>query len=368
MNPTGTIPNQQANQAGTASSAWSRGPPPATASKSSSAIHTPNQPPSPPTAEGTNGNAPVAHSRKGSIMVGGGGVDIKRGMSIPTNLAHFLGSIAFGTVDSPNPLLSSSPAAPSITGTHLADNVKAFGSIEADPSTEATARRANPAAKLDAHALFGAKPKPNGTIPGPSHERRQSMTGYTNGFPPTNPSHLRPPTQQPRSPMTAPMSNPLGPGQYPPQVQQGFRPNQMPLPYRPNGGPAPNMYMNRGMPSAQPPYMGYPNQYYVSQSTVSSLILRKTTAACTQTLSTHLNGHPSSTHKTMVRCKRNNLHLRRTCLFRLDPIRLRCNLLQHPRTGQVLARRPLRLVARQACRMRAHLRPYRRSPRLRLVP
>lgn len=169
-------------------------------------------------------------------------------------------------------MLSSSPAAPSITGTHLAGTVQSFGSIEADSTgpDSVTARRASNNAgvgKLDAHALFGAKPKQNGTSPGPSHERRPSMTGYqnANGYP-SNPSHLRPPTQGQQRPLTTPLAS----GPYGPQVQQGFRPNQMggaPLPYRPNAppvGPNPAMYMNRNMPGGQGPYMPYPNQYYVS--------------------------------------------------------------------------------------------------------
>lgn len=228
-----------------------------------------------------------------------------------------------------------------MTGTHLADTVKSFGSLDADPSTDPAVRRTNPAAKLDAHALFGAKPKPNGSVPGASHERRQSMTGYTNGFPP-HPSHLRPPTQQqPRSPMAAAMPNPLGPGQFSPQVQQGFRPNQIPMAYRPNGGPAPSMYMNRGMPGSQPPYMGYPNQYYVSSSLILLLTRRTTTAICTQIHNTRLSGLLSSIHKVKDRCKLNsNRRRHRTCQCRLGPIRPRCNLPPRHRMDQVPARLP----------------------------
>jgi translation initiation factor 4G len=200
--------------------------------------------------------------------------------------ALIVGNLAFGTVDSPNPLLSSSPAAPSMTGAHLADTVKSFGSIQADTMTETLAVKARkvsatgtpvvspPASskQLDMHALFnGGKPKTaNGTPPvmsppplgqspmagPPMHDRRMSQGGFQgpNGLPNSQSvpfqmsgmvpgQHLRPPhttglPNQPRSPVLGQM----GPGSYNgPQMQQGFRPlQQMPNgasghPVRPNG-------------------------------------------------------------------------------------------------------------------------------------
>jgi len=272
-----------------------------------------------------NGPVPVAiagHSRKGSLMVGGG-MDIKRGEHDNTeHLLSSVGSIAFGTVDSPNPLLSSSPAAPSTTGAHLADTVKAFGSIDADASTDPSAVKAArrtstlvslvmtsppvpgvvpPKQQLDMHALFGAKPQPNGTssvmsppsaVQSPmssasvSHDRRQSMNQGPSSFQvpngngqpqstahpyqisgmPYGQNHFRPLAAgsvigQPRSPVLGHM----GPGQYNgqvlPHLQQGFRPPQqgqaggMMQPNvpqqgqgRPNG-PQPGMMLGQQRPS-----------------------------------------------------------------------------------------------------------------------
>lgn len=194
-------------------------------------------------------------------------MDIKRGGFVAFGWTNESGSIAFGTVDSPNPLLSSSPVAPSMTGTHLADNVKAFGSIDADATTDPNAvkatRRASalspnqaPRRPLDVHALFG-KPQP-----APMQPSLSSNGSY---------DHFRPP-----QPNGTPRS-PVGPGMpsYNGQViQQGFRPGMMP-----NGqAPRPNMQqgipqMPQGMPrmmsyGLHPPQgqymMGYPQQYYVS--------------------------------------------------------------------------------------------------------
>ncbi|WWD17169.1 hypothetical protein CI109_101607 [Kwoniella shandongensis] len=306
---------------GSASSAWARGPPSAApsnpASTTASGASTPAQgTPNGVNANGAqNGSVPVTigggHSRKSSLLVGGG-MDIKRG------------SINFGTVDSPNPMLSSSPAAPSTTGGHLADSVKTFGSIDADASSDPNAvktRRisslapssatspvagAPPAKKLDMHSLFAGKPHPTPSAASPAmsppqqaagappHIRRQSMgqSGFQgpNGLPNSpyagNP-HLRPPVNglpnQPRSPV---LNQSIGPGQFnasvPPQVQQGFRPPQGGIPpqqspVRPNGVPPqgiprPGMMMGPQMgpygmhPPQGPQYqmMGYQPQsgYY----------------------------------------------------------------------------------------------------------
>ncbi|KAK8864522.1 hypothetical protein IAR55_001772 [Kwoniella newhampshirensis] len=311
---------------GSASSAWARGPPSAAASTPASAIpsgaNTPSQGSSTlpngvntnGASTGANGFVPVAvgggHARKSSLLVGGG-IDIQRG------------SINFGTVDSPNPMLSSSPAAPSTTGGHLADSVKSFGSIDADASSDPNAvktRRLSslapssatspvagaPAAKkLDMHSLFAGKPHPASTAAtpamsppqqpagAPAHIRRQSMgqSGFQgpNGLP-NSPyaghPHLRPPVSglpnQPRSPV---VNQSMGPGQFnasaPPQVQQGFRPPQGGIPpqqspVRPNGVPQgiprPGMMMGPQMgpygmhPPQGPQYqmMGYQPQsgYY----------------------------------------------------------------------------------------------------------
>ena len=245
-----------------------------------------------------NGAAPIpaaGHSRKGSIMVGGG-VDIAKGERVwtetslgsPTDSLN-TGNIAFGTanVDSPNPLLSSSPAAPSLTGAHLAGTVKSFGSIDADGSTNSSAvnaaRRASGLTppvnggetvtspptqhkQPNLHSLFAGKaPNPNAaaSVPGkspsplplqpstqnqspnmqaPMHGRRPSVNGgyMHNGIPiPGNPmytspnsvpnqAHLRPPmvgsSSQPRSPNANPMNLGQFNGQMMPQGQQGFRP------------------------------------------------------------------------------------------------------------------------------------------------
>ncbi|KAL7421895.1 hypothetical protein Q5752_003667 [Cryptotrichosporon argae] len=253
------------------SSAWSRGPPAASANASPlpstlpSASSTP--PPQPNGSDGAqlaagSGPGPVAigHARKGSLLVAGGGVDFKRG------------PLAFGTVDQPNPLLSSSPAAPSITGTHLEDSVKSFGSIDASnesnpnivrpprrvsgpgsaagPANGAPSAAASPAAppakKLDVHSLFGGKPQaqhngpvagispPPPHIPGqpPTHDRRQSMNQGpypVNGLPASSPhpyQQMSMPGQPGFRPPQGMPNQPRPPAGYPgqvPQVQQGFR-------------------------------------------------------------------------------------------------------------------------------------------------
>lgn len=218
--------------------------------------------------------------------------------------SFFSGNLAFGTVDSPNPLLSSSPAAPSTTGGHLADAVKSFGSIDAESSATAGAsmirppRRSsgsNPAGsggaapqkKLDVHSLFAGKPQqsnaaPSGTPMSPSssqglgqagspaNDRRQSVGPLPgiNGMPggphqyqqmqgvPNQP-HLRPPQGvpgQPRSPVMGGAQQPFAPGQMPPQQYRAQQPqmqNQQPV--RPGSGPmgmARPMMNQQGMPYA----------------------------------------------------------------------------------------------------------------------
>ncbi|WVQ80835.1 hypothetical protein IAT38_002942 [Cryptococcus sp. DSM 104549] len=323
------ITGNKASAPGSVSSAWARGPPSATpsnaASNNPSGANTPSQGvpalPNGMNASGTpgaaNGPAPIpiggGHSRKNSLLVGAGGMDIKKG------------NIAFGTVDHPNSMLSSSPAAPSTTGGHLADSVKSFGTIDADASSDPnvvkTRRVSNLApagvaqqqqqgkSAINIHQLFGGKrPSQSGpsgapppVISPPPHQspnihhiRRQSMgqSGGFQGLPsglPNSPysgvGHVRPPVNglpnQPRSPM---VNQNIGPGQFnssvPPHIQQGFRPPQGGMapqqqqPGRPNGVPpqgGPRPMMNQGMPGygmhpapQGPPFMGYPppNQFY----------------------------------------------------------------------------------------------------------
>ncbi|ORY32813.1 hypothetical protein BCR39DRAFT_521719 [Naematelia encephala] len=176
-----------------------------------------------------------------------------------------------------------------MTGTHLADSVKAFGSIDADATTDPNAVKANrrtgpmsppmpaqspsaaPKKPLDLHSLFGAKPV-NGNAPPPVHDRRQSIGQGSNGMPYPMPgmnAHLRPPApngmpNQPRSPVL---------GNQMPQIQQGFRPPMTngqqvrPMPQGMMGQPRPNMMMGPsayGMHPSAGPYqmMGYPANYY----------------------------------------------------------------------------------------------------------
>ncbi|OCF38389.1 translation initiation factor 4G [Kwoniella heveanensis CBS 569] len=303
-------------------SAWARGPPSAAPSNPASGASTPAVQPSVNLPNGVNTNGasgasaassstasgptPVpivggGHSRKSSMLVGGG-MDIKRG------------NIAFGTVDHPNAMLSSSPAAPSTTGAHLSDAVKSFGSLAADASSESDAVKtkrqsssvpstatspvpgSGPSKPLDMHALFAGKPKPaqspvpssisppvqGGPVP-PAHDRRQSMgqSGFQPGpnglsqSPYTGAPHLRPPVSglpnQPRSPNLA---QNMVPGQFTPsgvptQVQQGFRPPPQQTPVRPNGPQAipRNMMMGPGAYGMHPGHQGpgYPMMQYPQQ-------------------------------------------------------------------------------------------------------
>lgn len=228
------------------------------------------------------------------------------------------GSLAFGTVDSPNPLLSSSPAAPSTTGGHLADAVKSFGSIDAETTAtgssmirpprrtsggSATQPAATAAAtsgpgasrkKLDVHSLFAGKPQQqqqagagSSMSPPPqqsgspaAHDRRQSLGQSSfpgsNGMPnyPQMPQipgqpHLRPPQGmqgQPRSPVMGGVAQPQYAGQVPPQ--QGFRvpQNQMQgnqQAVRPGNGPmgVPRPQMMGGQMPYGMPYNQSPGGY-----------------------------------------------------------------------------------------------------------
>ncbi|KAK6909957.1 hypothetical protein I203_103983 [Kwoniella mangroviensis CBS 8507] len=314
-----------------ASSAWSRGPPTASAtstpvpSNPASGSNTPAQSNSSlpngvnNQSTASNGPNPVpiaggGHSRKSSMLVGGG-MDIKRG------------NIAFGTVDHPNSMLSSSPAAPSTTGAHLSDAVKSFGSIDADASNDSAAVKTKrmsslgpqssaspppttgavpPKKNLDLHSLFAGKPHQQAPAPStlspqqqpavpPTHDRRQSMSqsGFQpgpNGLPNspyTGTPHLRPPVSglpnQQRSPV---LNQAIPPNQFnpsaPTHVQQGFRPPQQggmppqqaqvrPNGVGPQGMPRPGMMMGPGgmgaygmHPGPQGP--GYPMMQYPQQN------------------------------------------------------------------------------------------------------
>ncbi|GMK55230.1 hypothetical protein CspeluHIS016_0202860 [Cutaneotrichosporon spelunceum] len=279
-------------------SAWSRGPPAAVSNPSSNVNSAASTPPPPPNGVSTNeptGSTPVAigggNSKKGSLMVGGNGDVMPRG------------NLAFGTVDSPNPLLSSSPAAPSTTGGHLADAVKSFGSLDAETNAAGasmirpprrTSGGANPATStqkklLDPHSFFSGKPQ-HGSTPGtpmsPSQvpagglqDRRQSGGPFSgaNGMPPYQQipgmaaPHLRPMPGMPggqRSPVMGGAPQP----QFPPQQagQPGYRPSQPQMAgnpaVRPNGPimARPPMGQPYGMPPGAPGYMVYsqPGFYY----------------------------------------------------------------------------------------------------------
>ena len=193
-----------------------------------------------------NGAAPVAinngHSRKGSLMG-----EVKKG------------NLAFGTVDSPNPLLSSSPAAPSVTGQHLADNVKSFGTIEADgtdpnsvkPPSRRTSGLNTPLSppmqqkkSFDMHAGF----KPQQAQPQPQQlpQQPQQQQGQM--------PYFRPPVRSPN------MGNAV-----PPYAVNNFRPpmpQQQQQPVRPSNMPARPQYVPQGYPQQQ--YMYTQQGYYVS--------------------------------------------------------------------------------------------------------
>ncbi|OWZ62346.1 hypothetical protein AYX15_05480, partial [Cryptococcus neoformans] len=157
-NPTVNGDNKT-SASGSIASVWARGPPSAvsstSASKNQSGANTPSQDGAGLSNLTSASNSTAisirnAHSRQNSLLVGPG-------------------NIAFGTVDSPNTALSSSPAAPSTTGGHLADAVKSFGSIDADGNsdpdvvkTRRTSSLSNPIGpvqekKLSVHSLFTSK-------------------------------------------------------------------------------------------------------------------------------------------------------------------------------------------------------------------
>lgn len=330
MSKASTPPNKTATQSPAPASAWSRGPPPAVSNPSSNVPSTASTPPPPPNGasanESTTGSTPVAigggNSRKGTLMVGGNGDVMPRGkseqsISMCSAADGRKGNLAFGTVDSPNPLLSSSPAAPSTTGSHLADAVKSFGSLDAETTAAGasmirpprrTSGGANPATpttkkQLDphnVHSFFVGKPQPpSGSAPGtpmspsqvpagsPSQDRRQSGGPYpgANGMPPYQQmqsmaaqSHLRPIPGMPggqRSPVMGGAPQPqFSAGQIPPQQPGGYRVAQPQMQgnqaVRPNGPMVGRPPMMGGpqvpyMPPGSQPYVMYGQPgYYVS--------------------------------------------------------------------------------------------------------
>ena len=164
------------------------------------------------------------------------------GVSLILLVVHYaslinVGNIAFGTVDSDNPVLSSSPAAPSMTGAHLDSTVEEFGSIRVENGGTVL-----PKGKVDdinIHSLF-SRPKP-------TDQRRQSMsqmTGYPSQPMPYMSNGPIRPQQTPRSPVPAQMQ----PFARPPPMQ--VRP---PMPMQRPG----EMAYGQAYP------MGYQPQYYV---------------------------------------------------------------------------------------------------------
>nr|ODN97506.1 translation initiation factor 4G [Cryptococcus depauperatus CBS 7855] len=268
---------------------WARGPssaaPSTAASPNPSRSNTPSHPSSglAETSAGENAipHGPSAipigasHSRKSSLLVGAGGVDFKKS------------NIAFGTVNVPNSILSSSPAAPSTTGGHLADSVKSFGTIDADGNTDPSVVKTrkpstlNPSApssdkqQLNVHSLFTSRSPQNPSSLASmsphqmsqhpvSHIRRQSL-GQSNpnfqgqvpiGSPNSSavPPHLRPSSGMPGQSRPPNLNMPHG--QFIPQhVQQGFRPQQSMPPHQPSVRP------NGAGPQGMPRPMMNPGQY-----------------------------------------------------------------------------------------------------------
>ena len=190
-----------------------------------------------------NGAAPVAinngHSRKGSMMG-----DAKKG------------SLAFGTVDSPNPLLSSSPAAPSVTRKHLADNVKSFGTIEADgtdpnsvkPPSRRTSGLNTPMSppmqqkkSFDMHAGFKSQAPQQAPL---QHQLQQQQPPMQPGMPFYRPAPNRSPNMGNAAP---PYTN--------------YRPQMPQQQVRPGMPPARPQFVPQGYPQQ---YMYTPQNYYVS--------------------------------------------------------------------------------------------------------
>jgi translation initiation factor 4G len=332
MSKASTTSKQQPSPAITPNaSAWSRGPPTAASNTSSnvpSAVPSPSPPNGASANESAAGAAPVAiggsASKRGSLMVGGNGDVMPRGkltrvffsavlfpaplhvsFSFYCSLTHRQGNLAFGTVDSPNPLLSSSPAAPAATGSHLADAVKSFGSIDAETTATGasmirpprrTSGGANPTApsglpqkKLDVHSLFAGKPQSANSasaapmspsqqptqVGSPIQDRRQSIgQNYAgaNGLPATaphpygqsaagQPPHLRPPQSQgqPRSPVMGVAQQ----QQFAGQVPQG-QPFRVPQQPQMQGSPAPVRPGGASGPMGVPrPMMGQPTMPFM---------------------------------------------------------------------------------------------------------
>lgn len=156
-----------------------------------------------------------------------------------------------------------------MTGTHLNDAVKSFGSIDADASTDPSAvmgqRRASNTTspvtggnkQLNAHSLFTGKPNLNGNSPSmqsasPNVRPPPTFQHAHNGAP----QHIRPqgpPSFRPQQMNGAPQSAFVRPTQ---------SPNMQPNMQRMGGMP---QYSMHGGPQGGYPVMGYPGQgYYVS--------------------------------------------------------------------------------------------------------
>lgn len=230
-------------------------------------------------------------------------------LSIETRADIHTGPLAFGSVDSPNPLLSSSPAAPSLIGGHLSNSVQSFGSLPADTSSapapskrnNMTTTPAQPAAKkpLDPHMFFTKKSTP-------ATQSQQSQSSQSSQQP--QQPHPSQQAQQPQHPqstqshITSPPpsmnGHPMAPnhGQFRPSssqsmMQQGqqMRQNGAPFVPRPMG-------MGQGMPQYAQQHHGMPYGYPQQQYQVSRNSL--TSADKNSTLDSILNNSsiPSGNH------------------------------------------------------------------------